>query len=255
MKKVREAAELEKQQSADLEKLLRKELDKEAPDRELVKTVLEILEKRDQKQSLRKQKKEWKIIPGWLRVTAAVVAILITFSLVAPPAFGAENIVELVGQWTDDLFALIRPGTRNVLQKEYVYRTSNPELQKVYDAVKAAGITEPVVPTWIPEGCEATKLEILDTPEGKRITATFENNDSYIMFDINPDCEYSKRKFPKDGQNTNLYEVAGQDHYILPNEDAWLAAWLLDDNYCSIITNYSEETIRRIVRSIYMEGN
>ena len=50
------------------------------------------------------------------------------------------------------MFAFFSPDEPTQAIEEYEFRTEHPGLQEVYDAVAGLGVTEPVVPMWIPEG-------------------------------------------------------------------------------------------------------
>lgn len=251
--------EYENQTSPELEEILRTELEKDQPDRQTVLQILDILETRDSGTSAENElpthaRHERKATGRWLRTAAAAVVIVLVFAFAAPPVFGAENIVELVGRWTQDLFALFRSDSPNQLQTEYVYKTSNPDLQKIYDAAVEHGITQKVVPTWIPEECALQKLESRVTPQGTNLCAYFSGNDHYLIFSFGSVTDISFEKYPKDEEDARVYEKDGKTHYILPNNDAWTAVWASGDIGGSIITDYSEDTVRSILKSIYSEG-
>jgi len=251
--------EYENQTSPELEGILHTELEKDQPDRQTVLQILDILETRDSGSSAENElpthaRYERKSTGRWLRTAAAAVVIVLIFAFAAPPVFGAENIVELVGRWTQDLFALFRPDSQDQLQTEYVYKTSNPDLQKIYDAAVEHGITQKVVPTWIPEECVLEDLEVVVAPEGINLCAYFSGKNHDILFSLGPSTAISFEKYPKDDDGVKIYEIEGKEHYIMPNADTWLAVWTAGDIGCSIITSYSEETVRYILKSIYTEG-
>lgn len=252
--------EFEKQTSQELEKILHTELKREQPDREIVLQILNILETRDSEiQAVNElpvhTPHQGKVTWHWLKTAVAAVALILIFTFAAPPVFGAENIVELVGRWTQDLFALFRSDSPDQLQTEYVYKTSNPDLQKIYDAVVERGVTQRVVPTWVPEGCVLEELEITGAPEGMNLYALFSGNNHYIILSLRPATAISSEKYPKDDVNVKAYEIEETVHYILPNNDVWTSVWTSGDIGCSLITSYDEETLRLIIQSIYMEGN
>lgn len=252
--------EYENQTSPELEGILRTELEKDQPDRQTVLQILDILETRDSGSSSENElpthaRYERKSTGRWLRTAVAAVVIVLIFAFAAPPVFGAENIVELVGRWTQDLFALFRSDSPNQLQTEYVYKTSNPDLQKIYDAAVEHGITQRVVPTWVPEECVLEDLMITVAPDGINLCAYLEESNYYILFSLRPATADSLEKYPKEEENVKIYEIEGTEHYIMPNADAWTAVWTADDIGCSIVTNYSEKTARYILKSIYLEGD
>ena len=52
-------------------------------------------------------------------------------------------------------------------QPEYVFETDHPGLQQIYDAVVEMGVTEPVVPMWVPEGYDLVEYKAEDYNQEK----------------------------------------------------------------------------------------
>lgn len=232
-----------------LKESLLKELDKQQPDREIALKMLNDLEEKANKQKNARKSSRW------LQSTAIVAAVVLVFVFVAPPVLGAENIFELVGRWTKDTFAFEETNGTTDLQHDYVYKTDHPGLQQLYDTVSAYGITERVVPTWLPEGCQL--IEVKDTKDinGLGIYAEFESDNETITFFLSPLDGDFINKYPKDDKNVILHEADGIKHYLLQNEDVWLAAWRSNSIGCSLFTNGDKDTICHIIDSIYWEAN
>lgn len=249
--------ELEMQSSSQLERALREELDKKAPDREKVLCILEILEHRENEKPISSAKKTVKGKSGYRRLNGIVAAalVILILALVTPPVFGAENIVELVGRWTKDLFALLYPECQRNVEIPYVFTTSNPALQDIHDAAVENGITQRIVPTWIPEGCEIDNLEVTSTSGGTKITAYLTENSNFTILSFEPVNVASANNYPKNAEDAFIREIAGNKHYVFLNNDTCTVVWVSSDMVCCMTTNYSEETVYHIVNSIYMGEN
>ena len=170
--------ELEKLSTPELDMVLRSELDSDTPQRETVLFVLSILEDRDSSNpgnrpegaeeawerllnrsqySENSKPKFGRKLPKWFAGVAAAAVVALVLSVVVPQAVGAENIFQIIGRWTRDIFNL-SDGTEPQVHDEYVFQTDHEGLQQLYDAVVAQGITDPVVPRWLPEGCDLMEL-------------------------------------------------------------------------------------------------
>ena len=183
--------ELEKLSTPELDMILRSELDSDTPQRETVLFVLSILEERDSSNpgnrpegaeeawerllsrsqySENSKSKCCRKLPKYLCAVASAAVVALILSVVVPQTVGAENIFQIFGRWTRDIFNL-SDGTEPPAEDKYVFKTDHEGLQQLYDAVVAQGITEPVVPMWLPEGYELTEFNSF--PEFKKIYARF----------------------------------------------------------------------------------
>lgn len=270
--------ELELLSSAELNQMVRSELEKDSIDRDAVLQILRILEDRDAKDTTLQKVDDtaaWeefqahfvaaenshvksgnahtrkKSIP-WFAKTVVAAIIVFALLVVAPPAMGYENIFELLGRWTQDVFELFNPAGTTEPQEDYVFKTDHPGLQQLYDAVRELGITQPVVPTWLPEGYEFDELKTMVLPMGKRLAISFASENKVIRFLVKPHEDLSAYKYEKDDTNVIEYGIAGVTHYVIQNEGKWVAVWTVGGNEFSITTNSGEEFLYTILESIYM---
>jgi hypothetical protein len=177
--------------TVELEKLLDEELGKKSPDDDVVLTLLHILKDREPElplqlsnreeeavkryqQKQKKSKNRTRFSRRFLSLVASFILILTLFFTIAPQKAEAETFWEMLQRLTSSVLEYIAP--RELLidaETKYVFKTDNPGLQQVYDAVVQLGITEPVVPMWFPEGCELTELQLIETPMLNSINSRF----------------------------------------------------------------------------------
>lgn len=267
---------LEMMTTEQLGKLLRAEVVREDYDEEVIRLLLDMLDEReadlqadtqidtdaaweefqDQYVAPDKKKQGRSVKPAgrWLGRAAAIAAVVCLLIVAAPKAMGAPNLFELIGKWTTDVFAFFTPGGAHV-QQEYEYQTDHPGLQKVYDTVTEQGVTERIVPSWIPEGYELIKLNIRNEPDKTRVAAYLKNDDdAYISLIYDVYLDKTQSKYPKDDTEVKIYDHADVDHYILQNNDKINAVWTADNIECSIAADMEEEMLCRVIQSIYTEG-
>lgn len=253
----------------ELERLLNAELDKDSVDELFIYDILCVLRKRESPTSLAeedtttcdndwqpaetKQQKQDLFTSRLSRIVAAVAVICLLIT-VTPAVLGAENIIELVGRWSQDIFALFRSDEPDDLSSDYVFQTDHPGLQELYDTVVEAGITQRVVPMWVPEECEIEEVQSTTTLAGTKIRVKLANVNQYIVFIFEPYTNKPLNSYPKDDVEITSYFAGGVKHYMIPNDGIWSIAWTTGDVTCSVITTYSEDVIYKILKSIYKEG-
>ncbi len=135
---------------------------------------------------------------------------------------------------------------------EYVFQTDNPGLQQVYDKVTELGVTEPIVPMWVPEGYTLTELRSIKTPSGNKVTAILQLNGSSIMLLYQISVEIMPMRYEKEESPVEAYEFSEVCHFIMDNDQNVSATWTVDGAECSNSTNLKREDIYNMIRSIYM---
>ena len=259
---------VEQMPTEQLDEILRHELEKEPVDESAVRLIMEVLEKRDQDAPVEFTQQitaAWEkyqthtsvqsrpkfSFRSWSVRIAAVVAVVIALALAVPQSAEAEGFWERLTRWTDSVFEFFEPGKTKKIGAEYVFETDNPGLQQVYDTVTAMGITDPVVPMWLPDGYELLQCEVTETPSKSFVYARFENENKFVVLDLAICDTESSRQYSKGEENARTREIAGVVYNILHNNDGWTAAWAKDRIECAIAIDCQEETIYKILKSIY----
>ena len=258
---------IEQMSTEQLDEMLQHELEKESVDESAVHLIMEVLEKRDQdmpveinpqvataweKYQMRAsvQSRAKFSFRSWPMRIAAAVAVVIALTLAVPQSAEAEGFWERLSRWTDSIFEFFAPGDE-MAEQEYVFKTDNPGLQQVYDTVTAMGVTEPVVPMWLPDGYELVECKLSEFPSKTVIYARFKDGIGTISLDFAIRNAQSPRQYSKDEENAKTREIADIDHKILHNEEWWTAAWTRDRLECAIYIDCHEETLYKILMSIY----
>ena len=263
---------MEQMSTEQLDDMLLHELEKESVDESAVRLIMEVLQQRDQDISVpvtsqvatawekyqtnapvqRRSKFSFK---SWPVRSAAAIAVVIALALTVPQNAEAEGFWDRVSRWTDSIFEFFTPDNETV-DEEYVFKTDNPGLQQVYDTVTALGVTDPVVPMWLPEGYELVERKLSEFPSKTVIYASFNNEEKSIILDIAIRNTESSRQYSKDEDDIKTREIADIDHMILHNEEWWTATWTRDRLECAIYMDCQEETLYKVLKSIYtMEDN
>lgn len=265
--------ELEQMETPQLDAMLLEELGKESPNAELLHLISSILKERDREliptvdaniqqaweQYQRKTQqvyREPKHISKILVYAASFLLVILALVALLPQEAEASNFFQRIIVWTEDVFSFINPAEKTIQEEAYVFHTDNPGLQEVYDKVTSLGITIPVVPTWLPEGYELVECELIENPTKKYLTIEFSNGNTTAVFLLKFSFNNVTSTYYKNGEILREAEMHGIMHTILRNQDLLTAVWTTDNIECSIFIDCSEDTLIRILESIYiMEDN
>ena len=252
----------------DLDHILQAELEKEYPNEEVVLPVLQILEERErdcpveqtpeilalvEKLSEHKPSAEQsKSRRGWIAAVATLAAVICIVIMALPRTVGADSIFDVLVRWTSSIFEFKDPNKNESYPDESdTFSTDNAGLQQLYDKVTELGVTELVVPMWLPEGYELLKLKT--TPlrdEGYKVSAVFREGEKgiTISYRISPDIV---TKFEKEETAVEEFEFGCTTHFVLENDENLSVIWVLDGVECLINTNVSRDDIYSMIKSIY----
>lgn len=262
--------------SQQLDELLHTELEREQKDSERVLQILHILEEREagdpnnavgvddvwgayqeymlkgdcllEKLTRKDKKANW-----WTKGLAAVVAIVCILLFATPKVMGSENIFEILGRWTQTVFEFFKPMDSTEAPEEYIFKTNHPGLQQIYDTVVEQGVTQPVVPSWVPEGFALDEIKVTKAPMCKKIYAGLYNGDKAITIAFEIYGENRSNQYTKNQDNVFVYEKEGINHYIMSNEDSWQSVWTADNIECMVLMDCEKEIAYKIITSIYEE--
>lgn len=246
-----------------LEQLLRQELDGRK-DRQTVLQIVSILKDRDtasaQEAQLPAQESGETFhtaLPSKKRIillrVAAIAAVLALLLTIVPPVLGAENIFQLIGSWTQDIFSFLTPEGRESRNGDRSFETEHPGLLQLRETMEYYGVTDPVVPTWLPEGFELTEFHITPLNVSKKVLARFESGDEFVILTYEIHNTLTANAYPKDAGGAEVFERAGIKHYLIANDQQWSAVWSFDNVECFIMTNCGKEQVSALITSIYSE--
>lgn len=251
----------------ELDQILQAELRKEHPDQEVVLPILQELEERERdipventpevleirekltkhntssKQSIHKCR--W--ITGIVAAAAVVCLVIMTIS----PTAQAESFFDVLFRWTSSIFEFIDPDKNQEYPNvDDAFVANNPGLQELYDKVTALGVTEPVVPMWLPEGFVLSKLEETLVAGGRKVHGKFGNGSNTVLITCRISADISP-KVEKEETGVERFEFREIGHFIVENNDNLSVTWTIDGVECVINTDLPKEDLYTIIKSIY----
>lgn len=261
--------ELEAASSEQLRVVLHAETEKEVPDDNLVLAILHILEEREPdmlEPASAREEAAWKLFRKRVnsrkrrnlfsgRSLTNVAALLVISGLLMaaiPNQAQADSWWDRIARWSDDFFSFFREEEKEAFhQEEYEFQTDNPGLQQVYDAVVEMGVTEPVVPMWLPEGYELANIAKLDMLDKEMVTAWFDNSEKTILYQAAVLITDGNEQYLKNDIPVITHELHNTTYNIMKNNDVWVMAWTKDNIECSLAVDCQEEVLYEILDSIY----
>lgn len=252
-----------------LKQLLDEELQKENSDPAAVKLLLAVLEERhaeepkpvssvseEARQRYQERmeelfppepKKAWKPL---LKVASVLLVCVVLFSPLLPQKAEAESFWEMLQRLSNTVIEFF--GREDVvIETVNAFETDNAGLQQVFDTAVGMDVENPMVPMWLMEA----RLQDIQTGQSPTVTAlwaSFLDGDTEIVYTLNVYEKEIKRRYYRDDSFYDSYEHNGVTYTISKNNDRWGAIWVKDNIECSIILDCQEETLRRILKSVYV---
>lgn len=263
---------LEQMTTEQLRDMLDKELHTEPVDGESIRLILSILRDREKPVAVemtpnlerawekyqRDTDKIWegsrrsrRIRSLIMRAAAAAAVLILLMVPIVPQEAGAESLWDALVRWTTEIVEFFGPKDNKGRIEEYKFKTDNRGLQQVYDAVVDLGVTDPVVPMWLPDGYRLDEFIQQSMPSKTRIYSRFVNEQQELVFYFDFYNADVSRKYQWDEDDMDFYELGGVVHQIFQNYDNTVAVWSRENIECSLLLNCQEDTLHRILRSIY----
>ena len=252
----------------ELDQILQAELEKDHPNEEVVLPILQILEEREKDYPVAKtpevltllgklsehktSSKESKNRRGWVAGIAAIAAVACIVVMALPRTVGAESLFDVLFRWTSSVFEFVHPDKNDSYPNEGgVFATDHPGLQQMYDKVTELGVTESVVPMWLPKGFELSKLQVIPVRDnGYKVNAVFKGDEEVISLAYRISRDVST-KFEKEETAVEVFDSGDISHFILENGENLVVTWTIDGVECLVNANIEKEDVYTIIKSIY----
>ena len=187
----------------------------------------------------------------FFRRVVIVAAVVVCIAL--PPALGFENVFQLIGAWTDDIFLL-----NNVSSLEGNEIEADKKSVDIEEILGELNYSENIFPTWIPEGFELEKVItnefVLSGKTELRIHYKNGQTRELITFTYNvynSIASGTMTAFEKDANALEEYFVGDVTHYIFENLGKYIAVWNQNNIECAISGDVSLTELKEMLNSIY----
>lgn len=188
------------------------------------------------------KRKAW----GRLAVAAAIVASLVVGATLTAQA--AEfDLWAAMARWTSETFGFTL-GARESMPNEN--KLKNEELAPLWDAMMEGGISEPSLPTYLPDGFE--QIELIENNEDGFWCVAYQSRTELIHIQVQQSQGEDWSVFQKDDADPEIYMWNGMEFYIMTNMGQWSATWS-SGSYEYLISGASEPELYQMIKSIHKE--
>jgi len=189
------------------------------------------------------------------RLLVAALIIIATFSFaIAADAF--PIIRQAIAEWTDEVFSFNQQSDEH--SSSHTHLGVDAEYTSLQDALTQNGVTEKLVPTWLPEEFTLYSIKVDDGIIGTQFEGIYHSGkDEYLIIKVVQLSEVHEQNIyhhhEKDSSEVREYITYGITHYIMTNVNTLKALWSYDDFECSIVipAEYPTDSITKIIDSIY----
>lgn len=184
--------------------------------------------------------------------------VCITLAAVIALAIGSQAVASASGfdlwgaviQWASETFGL----DNNMWYGDKGENKMVLPCSDLQDALSTDGISDPLVPTWLPNGFTQEICEKNGTPQMSSYQAAYKNGDREITIQILAyhDGTGAIETYEKLSGGHTTYTENGVTHQIAVNSDGSVVAlWNTNTCECSILANVTETEMKQIIDSIY----
>lgn len=189
-----------------------------------------------------------RVIPQWAKRAAVVAVVFISLAAAAVSADAfAPGFWDKIASWTREVFYFEEYGQT----QDQTPDKENLELVSLQEALAQYNITQSVMPSWLPDGYVAVDLRTSRTPKEVTISAVYEYNGERLIVKIRQVIGSTPQKIEKSEELVETYRHNDVDYYILTNNDALQAAWVVDDCECLVIGKLTLEQMKQLIDSIH----
>lgn len=183
-------------------------------------------------------------------IVAAVIMALFLGTTIVANASGLD-LWGIITQWTADVFGITEDGA----DYESVHHEHQDEYYHLRTALSEHGVSQSVVPSYLPEGYSFQEISLDSTFEGTFIRCVMSNgNNKIILRYVISNTEQPTRYYMKDDVVPEAYSSGNIEHYIMTNEEEYVVSWNVDNVLCDIsgLLNYDDAIL--MINSIYKGG-
>lgn len=178
---------------------------------------------------------------------AAVLCVILAGSVTAK-ALGYD-IWDAVIVWTKDTFGF--ETTVNEPKPTPYVKQIPEELDELKNLMTEHGLSNKLIPGYIPEGYKLANLEYSDLGDADTIFCHLSNGSNDIMLIYSMySGDSTSFQLEKDALSPEKYESGGTTYYIMSNMDDYLVTWLSDNVECTILGIPSHDEALKMITSL-----
>ena len=188
----------------------------------------------------------------FLKFFPIAAALVLLLGSVSAQAFGFD-LFGALARWTAEIFHI---GSDEVPYAAITLRPlaegESAQYDSLQEAADAFGITEPIVPTWIPERFELMNVTAANREEKIFICAEYVHEDEFLQIRYN-EIETNSNIVEKEDGSVKSHSFGNIQHYLFFDLGRTKAVWQNGSLDCCIAGNVSEQEMMDMIDSVYEE--
>lgn len=195
---------------------------------------------------------------GRVAFIAAAVAALLGLMTVTAYALGFD-LWGSFARWTQDVFSFASASETGNTDSEKEAPAMDVEYATLQEALDIHGVTEPLAPTWVPDGFEidSVSVDASSSPRAVIFQANYCCEERWIAVQItmHRDSHSSTyTEWQKDDEGVTIIELENCTFYMMRNGEWECAAWSNGAFEGYITADVTFEELSEIVKSIYVRN-
>lgn len=152
-----------------------------------------------------------------------------------------------------DVFKLPALSGKTVHQQDSPDSRSLNQYSGLQDALEKNGITDCIVPNWMPDGFSFALIDVQQSEKFIHFEAQYVDieNQKTLSIAVTHGADLQGSSFFPDNSPVLIYKTHGIEHYILSHQNYNMAAWLNGRNECIISGDVSQKNLIKMISSIY----
>ena len=184
------------------------------------------------------------------RLLVAITALaLVVGGVITARAFGYD-VWEVFVRWTQETFHF--DNSTNDPDGSQPETSSNLECEELIQALTEYGVSENIVPTWLPDGYVFVDVDITETPKQKDFFAIFSKDNKLLKISIKSYIGSNPEQIEQSGVLIDTISIQGINYYIFADNDSIQTAWVNTSYECYISGPITVEEMKQIINSIRM---
>lgn len=186
------------------------------------------------------------------KAAASIAAVLICGSVLAQAC--GVNVWGMIARLTPETFRFEKAETPYAEVTVYpIAQGESAIYDSLQDAVSAFGITDPLVPSWVPERFGSPEVYAEYKASGIYIYADYDTEDGSLSIRFNESSRATQRTVEKDSFPDTSHIRRGIDHHIVVDQSLVKVTWNNGVFECHMSGSITNEEAREIIDSIYEE--
>ena len=199
-----------------------------------------------------------------IALVAAILVAGLFGGMIVAQASGLD-VFGAIARWTDSAFSFGKIPSDQPKQNtsgatlEINQPALNGEIWEAYqqfqEELYSSGIDNILLPAYLPEGFQVESVDFYVSKKSDRtsLLIVYTNGLDYINFSITRSDTEPVTIYEKDNQAVELYDYAGNIHYIFSNNGDYNVAWYADRLEYSLSTTFGANTLKDIIDYMYKE--